>query len=317
MKLASIQNPNGEPALALLVGNLVVETAGSWEKIGKGKPAPGLATMRTFLGGGDEAFAQVTAIARAAVEDPEQVKVVDVPLTAPIPFPSKLLCLAGNYPAHIREGGGQVPDKSSATPRMFIKPCSTITDPGQPIRIPRLAGHIDWEGELAVVIGRTAKYVDAADALKVVAGYTIVNDVSERRLNLGAGKTPREGDRWFHWLNGKWMDTFAPMGPCLVTADDVPDPQNLPLEVRVNGEVKQSGNTSEMIFSCAEAIAWASRLMTLQPGDIICTGTPAGVGSATGQSLQPGDEVQVRIDPIGVLTNPVEAEPGISAEDGV
>jgi len=226
----------------------------------------------------------------------------DVRLAAPIPRPGKLLALAGNYGEHLRESGHTWAEKGVTTPRLFMKPATSVTGPYDPIIYPPNANKIDWEGELGVVIGRRARLVSAAAAMDYVAGYLVVNDVSERSLKV---ETAREGDKWFDWLNGKWFDTFAPMGPALVLKDEVPDPHALRLVTRVNGTAKQEASTGQMIFDIAELIEWASRWMTLEPGDIISTGTPAGVGSASGTFLKPRDVVEVEISSIGKIRNVV------------
>ena len=267
-----------------------------------------LSNVQTLLDGGDLSMNAARRVEELARNAPEKVHWTNDLLAAPVPCPKKLLCLAGNYAEHIREGGGEAPEKRSTTPRVFMKPPSTtVIATGEPIVIPKYAGWIDWEGELAVVIGKRGRYLSPDDARNIIAGYTILNDVSERNLVLDKERAPREGDRWFDWLNGKWLDTFAPMGPWLVTADELTNPDDLQLALRVNGVQKQSARTSEMIFTCAELIAWVSRYVTLEPGDVISTGTPSGVGKARGERLNPGDVVDVEIEGIGVLSNPVVA----------
>lgn len=229
----------------------------------------------------------------------------DLRLAAPVPRPGKLLALAGNYGEHLRESGHEWAEKALTTPRLFMKPSTSVTGPYDPILYPKNANKIDWEGEFGVVIGEAARFVKAARAMEHVAGYLVVNDVSERSLKVDSDRKAREGDKWFDWLNGKWFDTFAPMGPALVLKDEVPDPHALKLTTRVNGEMKQSATTGQMIFGVDELIEWASRWMTLEPGDIISTGTPSGVGSASGTFLKPGDVVEVEIEKIGKIRNHV------------
>jgi len=233
----------------------------------------------------------------------------DVILLAPIPHPPKLLCIAGNYEEHIREGGRDVTDQDKLAPRVFMKPPSTtLCGTHQAVRRTRHTRFLDYEGELAVVIGRKGKYIPVEEALEYVAGYSCFNDISERQLAIRPQESSDPRDAFFDWLNGKWMDRSAPMGPWLVTADEIPDPQCLEISVRVNGEEKQHANTSMMIFSVAELIHYISQIMTLEPGDIIATGTPAGVGQASPQGLQRGDVVEVTIERIGTLTNPIHEE---------
>ena len=228
--------------------------------------------------------------------------VADVGLRAPLLRPGKLLAAAANYQDHVTETGGQPLDKSRLSPRLFLKPPTCIADPDEAIELPELSKQVDWEAELGVVIGRTAKNVDVADALGVVSGYLCANDVSARSVDYGFERDTDDKAVWFFdWLAGKWFDGFAPLGPYLVTVDDVPDPQGLSVRFELNGEVRQLGSTKDMIFSVAELISHASRLMTLEPGDIILTGTPSGVGAATGEYLSAGDRMAVTIGDLGEL----------------
>ncbi len=234
----------------------------------------------------------------------------EVRLLVPIASPPKMLFLAGNYAKHIAERGGAAAERDETFPYVFMKPASTtLTHPGDPILIPRVSPHqIDWECELGVVIGRRCRHVDEDEAMGSIAGYTVINDISDRSFKPNPKRKPRERDRFFDWLHGKWHDSFCPMGPCVLSADMVADPQDLPIELAVNGEVKQSASTAEMVFPVPALIAFISEFVTLQPGDIIATGTPAGVGSASGTYLKAGDLVRATIAPIGTLENPVEDE---------
>ena len=234
----------------------------------------------------------------------------EVHLLVPIASPPKLLLLAGNYAQHVVERGGTAAGRDETFPYVFMKPPSTtLTNPGDPVVIPRISpDQIDWECELGVVIGRRCRDVDESEALEYVAGYTVVNDISDRKFTPNPDRQPRERDRFFDWLHGKWHDTFCPIGPCILSADAVADPQALALRLTVNGAVKQDATTAQMIFPVAAIISFLSRFVTLEPGDIIATGTPSGVGSATGTYLQPGDVIQATIDGIGTLENPVIAE---------
>ena len=232
-----------------------------------------------------------------------------VHLAPPIPNPRQLLCLAGNYEEHIREGGRGVEEKDQCTPRVFMKPPSTtLIGPGETVRLSRHARFIDYEGELCVVIGRRAKYVAPESALEYVAGYTVFNDISERRLQIRPREASEEWDRFFDWLNGKWLDTHGPCGPWMVTRDEVPDPQNLELRTWVNGELRQQANTCQMIFAVADVVSYISHLLTLEPGDLIATGTPAGVGLSRDCPLGDGDEIIVEIEGVGRLINTVSGE---------
>jgi 2-keto-4-pentenoate hydratase/2-oxohepta-3-ene-1,7-dioic acid hydratase in catechol pathway len=202
----------------------------------------------------------------------------------------KIVCIGLNYHDHARETGSKPPEE----PVIFFKAPDTVVGPEDTVLIPRGSTKTDWEVELAVVIGRTARYLESGEeALAHVAGYAVANDVSEREYQMERGGT---------WDKGKNCETFSPLGPWLVTADEVPDPQNLGLRTWVNGELKQNGTTAEQIFSVAEVVRYVSRFMVLYPGDVIITGTPAGV--ALGQPepkpyLRSGDVVELEIDGLG------------------
>jgi 2-keto-4-pentenoate hydratase/2-oxohepta-3-ene-1,7-dioic acid hydratase in catechol pathway len=236
-----------------------------------------------------------------------RVATESVKLLVPNPNPSKLLLLAGNYSKHIEEGGGKATERAQTFPYVFMKPpLTTLTHPGDPVRIPEVSpDHIDWELELGVVIGRTCKNVKEADALSYVAGYTVVNDISDRQFKPNPGRTKRDKDGFFDWLHGKWHDTFCPMGPCVLPADELADPQSLHMTLKVNGQIEQDGSTAEMVFPVAAIIEFLSSFVTLVPGDIISTGTTSGVGSAKNKFLKRGDWLEATIERIGTLRNPV------------
>lgn len=233
-----------------------------------------------------------------------------VELLVPIPRPAKLFLLAGNYADHIKEGGGVAAERAETFPYVFMKPpTTTLTDPGQPVKIPTISpNHIDWELELAVVIGRKCKGVKEADALQHVAGYTVINDISNRKFKPNPGRKQREKDSFFDWLHGKWHDSFCPCGPCITSADAIADPQKLAMKLSVNGKTKQDASTGLQIFPVAAVIDFISSFVTLEPGDIISTGTPAGVGNTTGDYLKAGDRIEASIASIGTLNSPVIAE---------
>jgi 2-keto-4-pentenoate hydratase/2-oxohepta-3-ene-1,7-dioic acid hydratase in catechol pathway len=212
----------------------------------------------------------------------------DVRLGPPIARPSKIVCVGLNYRDHARESGMAVP----AEPVLFFKSTTAIVGPNDDVVIPRDSTKTDWEVELAVVIGRRASYVEERDALAHVAGYVLHNDYSERVFQL---------ERGGQWVKGKSADTFAPLGPFLATPDEVGDPHDLALWLTVNGETKQRGTTRDLVFGVPMLVSYISRFMTLLPGDVISTGTPAGVamGHTPVRFLQPGDVVELGIDRLG------------------
>jgi 5-carboxymethyl-2-hydroxymuconate isomerase len=227
------------------------------------------------------------------VPDAGAAPLEDARLTAPL-RPGKIVAIGLNYLDHIREADMEAPER----PLVFTKfPTSVIGD-GDAIEVDRaLTQRVDWEVELAVVIGRTMRKVAVEDALTHVFGYTVANDVSARDLQFADGQ----------WVRGKSLDTFCPLGPVIVTADEIGDPQALGLRTRVNGETVQESTTAEMVFGVAELLAFCSRSFTLEPGDVVLTGTPWGCGEFMDppRSLQAGDVVEVEIDGIGTLRNPV------------
>lgn len=216
-----------------------------------------------------------------------------VELGPPVPDPDKILCIGLNYADHANEAGLA----QTEVPLFFAKFRNALVGPSSPIVLPRVSREIDYEGELAVVIGKQCKDVSVSDALEYVAGYSVFNDVSARDLQMQTSQ----------FIAGKALDTFAPMGPGIVLTSDIPDPQTLMLTTRVNGQVVQHASTATMIFSVARVIAFLSSLMTLEPGDIIATGTPSGVGFKRTPPLflQDGDVVEVEIEGIGRIRNPV------------
>lgn len=232
-------------------------------------------------------------------------------LRVPIPEPEKVILLAGNYASHIEESGREkAVERQQTFPYFFWKPPSTtLTHPGDPVRIPAVSPkEIDWEIELGVILGRRCKNVSEKDALSYVAGYAVCNDISDRNFQINpGGRKERRMDSFFDWLHGKWHDTFLPMGPCVRVADTVPDPQQFPLKLKVNGKVMQDANTSMMIFPVAAIVSTLSSFMTLEPGDIISTGTPGGIGKTRKPPifLKPGDVIEAEIAGIGMLRNPV------------
>ena len=223
--------------------------------------------------------------------DGEGLPLSGLRLLAPVRKPGKIICVGLNYRDHAAETGLAVP----ADPPLFCKFANSVADPGVTVKVPRVVTNLDYEAELGVVIGRTARDVSVADALGYVAGYVCANDVSARELQF----------RTSQWTAGKAIDAFLPMGPMLITPDELGDPQQLPIRCWVNGELRQDGSTADMIFGVAELIAYVTRTMTLEPGDVLVTGTPGGVGmsSSPPRYLSEGDEVSVEIGALGRLSN--------------
>ena len=213
----------------------------------------------------------------------------------PIERPGKIICVGLNYRDHAEEQGTALPE----APLLFAKWQNALIGPGEPIVITSLVTKCDYEAELGVVIGERVRDVSAENALEAVAGYVCVNDVSARDLQFADGQ----------WTRGKSPDTFCPVGPRLVPRDEVPDPQALAIRAILNGETLQDSNTANMVFGVADVIAYVTRTITLEPGDLIATGTPAGVGAFRKPPLfmQPGDEITIEIEGLGSLTNPVVA----------
>jgi len=236
-----------------------------------------------------------------------------VKLLAPIPRPGKVIALAGNYSEHIREAGLSLglsdSPRQTTVPRPFLMPPTVVIGPDEEIPWPAYSEQIDYEIELAVVIGKPAKCIKPEDGLDAVAGYTICNDVSARSVTFAKGRAERPWDEFYDWLNGKWADGFLPMGSYLLTADEIEDVQNLQMQLTVNGRVRQNANTSQMIYQVADVVSFLSHIMTLEPGDVIATGTPAGVAMATGKFLQPGDTIECTIEKLGTLTNTLGQRP--------
>ncbi|MEY9871777.1 2-keto-4-pentenoate hydratase/2-oxohepta-3-ene-1,7-dioic acid hydratase in catechol pathway [Streptacidiphilus sp. MAP12-33] len=233
--------------------------------------------------------------ARAEAGEFPRLPLADARVGAPVARPGKVVCIGLNYSDHAAETGQAIP----AEPVVFMKASDTVVGPYDEVLIPRGSAKTDWEVELAIVIGARTRYLASVeDADAVIAGYSITNDVSEREWQLERGGT---------WDKGKSCETFNPMGPWLVTSDEVPDPQSLGLRLRVNGETRQDGTTANMIFDVRYVVWYLSQFMVLEPGDVVNTGTPAGVAMGTpGQPwLQPGDVMDVEIDGLGAQRLPV------------
>ena len=284
MKLVTFAQ-NGAARLGALRGNDVVDLNQADSRL----PSD----MLAFLQAGEAAL----KLAQQAVQQAKQtVPLSSVKLRAPIPCPGKILCIGLNYSDHAAESGQPVPQ----FPVVFAKYANTVIGHGENIVLPHVSSQVDYEAELGFVIGKRGRYISEADALQYVAGYLPINDVSARDYQT----------RTSQWTMGKTFDTFAPMGPALVTADEVPDPHNLSIRLTIGDEVLQNSNTDKLIFGVPKLVASLSEVMTLEPGDVVSTGTPPGVGFARKppRFLKAGDVVSITIERLGTLTNPVVSE---------
>jgi 2-keto-4-pentenoate hydratase/2-oxohepta-3-ene-1,7-dioic acid hydratase in catechol pathway len=282
VRLVTYDDGSGERA-GILIGEQIVPAASV--------EAPSQ-SVRRLLNALDAAG--LAALGKRAEAVERRIELSDVRLCAPVPDPEKIICLGLNYRDHAAETGQELP----SAPMWFAKFANSLIGSGEGIVLPDAhPEYVDYEAELAIVIGRTARNVDAAAAPRHVAGAMPFNDVSARDLQMQNTL----------WTSGKAIDTFAPCGPALVTLEEIEDLQALGLRTRINGEVVQEGTTADQIFGVAETVAWLSRTITLIPGDIISTGTPAGVGAAKGRFLRDGDVVEVEVDGLGAVSNPVRA----------
>lgn len=286
MRLVSYDNGNGSAAGVLIADEIV--------PLGAAAEAADIplevATVRGALAGLDAE--ELGRLSEAAGSVGERIGLADVRLLAPVTDPEKIICLGLNYRDHAKEAEKEIPE----APMWFGKFVNSLIGDGEAIRLPSVHGDlVDYEAEVAVVMGREASGVSEEEALSYVAGAMPLNDVSARDLQI---QNPL-------WTSGKAIDTFAPCGPALVLMDEIEDLQDMALRTRINGEVVQEGTTAQMIFGVAETVAWLSRTMTLVPGDIIATGTPAGIGALKGVFLRDGDTVEVEVEGLGTLTNPV------------
>src|SRR5690348_5360843 len=312
MRLVTFRRGRGEPKPGALFQEHVLDLGGLAKDL-----AVQRGTVRRGRGGFPRSILEIVqgseavrALAREAVEHGQRLvgqtaaeelaqrrlayPLKRVRLLAPIPSPSRnIFCLGRNYADHAAERGAAAPEH----PVYFTKPATSVVGPGDDVVHHAITKELDYEVELAVVIGTGGRDIPRADALKHVFGYTIINDVTARDLQ-------KKHQQWF---KGKSLDTFCPMGPVLVTADEIPDPQALSVAMRINGETRQSSHTSKMIFPVDECIAVLSQGFTILPGDVIATGTPEGVGAALGKFLKKGDKMEADVERIGVLANRVAA----------
>jgi 2-keto-4-pentenoate hydratase/2-oxohepta-3-ene-1,7-dioic acid hydratase in catechol pathway len=285
MRLATLETSRG-PRAAVLVGSHYVDLNAGDAAI----PS----SVRLILEGGPDMLKRAERVARSG--SASKIEGGAARLLAPILDPPKIICVGLNYRDHAAESGAPIPKE----PILFSKYATAIIGPEQPIVLPPVSEEVDYEAELVIVVGKHGKNLTAGTAQNYVAGYTVGHDVSARDWQL-----KKDGKQW---MIGKTFDTFAPIGPHLVTADEVPDPLKLRIQLRLNGKTMQDSNTSQMIFGVGETLAYLSQVFTLQPGDLIFTGTPPGVGFARKPPvfLKAGDVAEVEIEGLGVLRNPVK-----------
>jgi 2-keto-4-pentenoate hydratase/2-oxohepta-3-ene-1,7-dioic acid hydratase in catechol pathway len=293
MKLASFKTTDSEARVGLVIDNKIADLSA----------ALGIKDMVDVINDFEAMRDRLTLLEKEAT-----LSLDDVQLVAPIQRPGKIICLAGNYREHITESGFVAPETNDViTQQLFLKPSSALVGNDAEILIGKNNVKVGWETELAVIIGKRGRNISVESAYEHVFGYTIMDDVSERGLNSRVeNRRQREMDRFLDWLAGKWFDTFAPCGPWIVTNEEIDDPHDLEIKLTIDGELRQQGNTRDMIFRIPEQVAYASSIMTLEPGDIISTGTPAGAGIGGARtSLQDGDVLVCEIEQIGTLKNTV------------
>lgn len=311
MQLVTFRTEDNRDRLGMIDGESVIDLATA-------APLPAMASMPAFIRGGEAALAAARAAAANAPATARMQRDA-VQLLAPL-LPSTIICAGSNYLAHNREK--QNTPTSGKEPEFFIKTSDCVVGPDEPIvHDPALTQKLDCETELAVVIGKAGRHIPVERALEHVFGYTIINDVTARDRQVR--RTP-EGFTWYELGRGKAFDSSAPLGPCITTADEIPDPQALMLKTRINGEQRQCCSTREMIWSCADLIHFFSTNFTLKPGMVIITGTPAGTAWSSDRELggkwqgepglvaatrycEPGDVVESEIERIGILRNPIVA----------
>ncbi len=314
MKLVRFKNGSAE-RLGAIVGERIVDLAlarAAWAVADGADPDMAIRdseiripqSMRDFLAAGSAARDSAEAAIANAVDHPDEVfdgrsinhALASATLLPPVGDPQKIICIGQNYRDHCAEQNQPLPERAI----IFAKFPSALNSHGAPIVLPRISTQVDYEAELAFVIGKRGKHIDEANARDHIAGFMCLNDVSARDIQFGDKQ----------WVRGKTFDTFAPTGPALVTTDEVPDPHNLKIGLTLNGNVMQDSNTSNLIFGVYYLVSYLSDVVTLEPGDIVTTGTPGGVGIFRNPPvlLKAGDEVSVTIEGLGTLTNPVVAE---------
>lgn len=301
MKLAHYVK-NGETTVGIAKSGLLFDVREASEKLAL-PIRKDLLTIDQLLSAG--AISSLQQVEEKVTGASSGVPVESVKLLSPIQNPEKILLIAHNYRSHNRERNVEPPTE----PYVFAKFRNALIGPGDPILIPKVSKDVDWEVELAVIIGKAGKYITGKDSMNHVAGYAISNDVSFRDFQYSTKQPDGKTTLGLNWMKGKGLDSSFPLGPWLVTKDEIPNPHELEISLSVNGKKKQRSNTSDMIFKIESLIEYISAGITLQPGDVISTGTPEGVAAATGEPfLKDGDIVEGSIDRIGTLSNPVRAE---------
>ena len=292
--------------VALVLDRQLYDLAAAAKATRKLSAATAEAGLDALMGDWPRLRRDVEALAKSAAELVGRRKLKPISgglgkLAAPT-RPARIFAAAANYVEHAEEMGTVLAAKANSNPYIFMKADTAVIGPGAKVVIPPESKQVDWEVELGVVIGREARFVSVDKALDYVAGYTVVNDVSARDLNVRSDFPFK-----FDWFQGKSFDTFAPIGPWIVPKSCIADPQKLKLQLKVNDETMQDADTGGMIFTVREQIAYLSKILTLKPGDVIATGTPTGVGMARGIFLKPGDVMEATVEGIGALRNPVAA----------
>lgn len=292
---------NGTPRAGVLLNDVVYDAAQALASTGLRDATSTLGILAEW----DKALPALESLSAQAPKAAAGQPLAGVRLLAPILYPGAFFCAAANYYKHSKEmNPARNVTREGKQPYFFLKPAMhTTIGPGDPIKVPIVTQKLDWEIELAVVIGRPAHRLTVENALECVAGYTIVNDLSARDL--------AKRDDWqfvSDWFGQKVFDAAMPMGPWITPASEIPDPQNVTMKLWVNGELQQNSKTDDMLFNVAEQLEYLTRRITLRPGDIVATGTPGGVGAPRGIFLKPGDVVRMEIDAIGAMENTVAAQ---------
>lgn len=305
-KIALIGTDSGERVVLLEPDGIVdLESVAVEAGASEARDMALFADVVSFLSGGRSAQERAAELAIFARERGLLKPLDEKSLCAPFSAGSKLVCIAGNYRSHLEETKQQAVDTSSDVPKFFLKPRSAVVGPFADIKHDAtLVRELDYEGEIGIVIGARATAIAAADVDEVVVGYMAVNDVTARSLHLPDQSSRGSWAAFFDWLAGKSFDTFAPMGPAIRLAP-LHEIEKRRLETHVNGEIRQAGCIRDLIFGVRDIVAWLSTVMTLEPGDVIATGTPGGVGKARGQWLQMGDVVNIDVEGVGRLSNRV------------